>query len=392
MSQEVVKSYLEQKQSLVRDFKEKAPELNIWNYLCCDTSCKFNFGKIRTQFICESCQNLRKITLVNPKLEKFKFEGNKYTIHRSSHKSTFYHYDLPPNFKARRLLEPQFVGCCPQVRDAPIYIQTDPFTAQVMTDLLLEDVKKDQLPLSESLTAFICGDTQYYIKKHHKAVTELISPGSQFHEDDVHNLIGQILIHYRILNPYNFTLGTPDYRALKIKLEPYSYKELRSEFTLILDTTPFTCLTVNNHRVYGSNVKIAKNLARLQFNYKIETIEVLENYDLANPKLAYTYILTPENSDIYLAIRRSGVPLFNDSFDLYCLFYSLMTYKPFYSAIKDLDYKVWKRLWLPEQFEKVTEKVEKYHDREPAVMEEIVKDLWGFNLYCDLLGRLEDLK
>jgi len=164
-------------------------------------------------------------------------------------------------------------------------------------------------------------------------------------------------------------------------------KKYDFNFLVSVGCTNFTSIDINNQRVYASTIISKKQLESINYSQTIQTSEYFpENCKtLCNPELILTYVLTAENANIYLRMRQSGISLFNNSFDLYAIFFSLMSYKPFYEVIQEKQHKIWKLLWLPDQMEIIDSRLKKYHGSDPATINDIIIDLQGISLKCKIL-------
>ena len=104
------------------------------------------------------------------------------------------------------------------------------------------------------------------------------------------------------------------------------------------------------------------------------------------------YKLDKLNIDIFLAFRNSGIPLFNNSFDLYCLMFSIMTTYPIYKGIMDSELrKFWNEMWLPVERDRINALVQKYHESDCPSFEQIANNLTSFSLRTDIVTHLYNL-
>ena len=332
-------------------------------------------------------------------MEHFKITAGKYqkksfTIEKFPKTEIFWRYDREPNFRAMKFTKNKnFEICCPELtqENRYVYIEADIFTAKLITNIYVDYLKATlNIPNVNTITGFACGNSYYLITEQSSDITDIIPINKRMHIDDADSVLKQIVIQYYLLSTYNFTLGSPDLYALRFTLDPITYKVKNKEysfnFLVSVICTNFTTININNQRIYAGTILSRKKLERLNYSRTIQTREYVPEdcINLCNPELILTYTLSPENAEIYLQTRRSGIPLFNNSFDLYAILFSLMSYKPFYDVIQEKQHKIWKLLWLPDQLAIIESRVKKYHGGNPATINDIIIDLQGINLKCKI--------
>lgn len=110
------------------------------------------------------------------------------------------------------------------------------------------------------------------------------------------------------------------------------------------------------------------------------------------------YTLNPNTDVLFLHLQHLGIPLYQSSFDLYTLWFMLMTVPEFYRSVKKspILIRVWEELWLPEQYDQVEIQIKKFWPKEKDDTEscsvgkegtfsrgEIAKVLGTFKLRCN---------
>lgn len=361
-----------------------------------DIHCSFRMGKTSSKFKCLGCRKVSGVVRPTNELSKIKVGNLRYKIERFDLSGIRWNLGKFPNIKALNVLyNENFLSCCPELEADPEYIEADNFTGNLVTKLIFEGIKKAHgIPTFRINLPFICGDTGYIIRESGLGFMDLVGKDEIMDERDVLSIMKQILAQCYILGKYHPILGIPDYRCLEFKLESSTIDvgelQLKNEFTLYMEPTEFSSVTLDNKRVYTNTPVLEFELSKLNLTNTVKSKEILLDFqDLSNPIFSLVYTLTPENNNFYLDIRQNGIPLFS-SFDIYSIFYSMMSYRPFYKAVEsgNKSLEIWNSLWFPDDLIKVNNLLKKYHGENLATVDNVIKDLANINLKCNLLGEL----
>ncbi len=378
-----------------------------------DQNCNCEFGKRESRFRCQACQAFSCLLEISPTLEGFILEcgdneGLKLKIERFPVEILSISETTGPNIRAHRLLSEnsELRPCCPSLvlTSEHKYLKLDPYTAKLINGIIYSKLG-DLLgfPTSQTFSGFVCRKTGYLVREENIPFSEIRSFSPE------HILIQMILILF-LVTKAQVTYGKPCLESFSIREKKITYdvkigktsRKLEFPLTLILNLSEFSSLSLDltsktNLRVVTSTAYSDRVLDRLLFNPNIKIESSACNYkqgeNQCSPESILTYMLTEDILELYLAIRNSGTPLFGGSFDLYCLFFSLMAYFPFYNQVKrkpDLR-KYWVVLWREEELGLIEGRVTKYHNRTPPAASQVFFELLNVSLRCDAVNLLSEM-
>lgn len=305
-----------------------------------------------------------------------------------------------------------------------LHIASDRFTNDVLISWMLEDIMRmSHLQHYLKLYNFyICAGTgmtirddctYYNIKALHDA--------KGLDTDMVRGIIGQLLVVYSVLAPYQFVHGSATVKSLKFEDEVHSLayqgKKVKCPVTVKLCHFQDSGLTIArsgqeedllNGKVVGANdrLRLYPHNHVIADSITLETLngheKIIEGGMPVIPELAvhihgdvgevrrFTY----ENAANFLRFyRHSGVPIYRD-FDLICFFCSLMSYQPFHDVVMGDEKlkQMWTGLWREDDFVFISKHIQNLHDQRLALVKtlDVAKMLVDIEIRCDVLEHLWD--
>lgn len=374
----------------------------LWKVLSLDRTCKCRLGKgdLRTGFRCPQCRNVGRLTKLTPDTVETPFllecgrQAGSYLMLTEFPRvePMLKRKDLPHTIVRKLLSRCQYRNCEPKLADtAPQqYLALDEFSNGALISFLLERVlEEDKLDrhIVRLQTAFICGDSGYYLSER----PDLGSYGSIVLSPEVaRGIVLQLLAVFTALTPFDFTLGRPGPSSLMFSRDSCSYLyrglKVTSPYTLKLFDFTNAGITVATEpgltRIYA--------LSPLAEAYAQKTLHVSGLHLETLQEVTY-YVLTQETAPLFLYLRYMGVPLFPHSFDLYVFLVGLMMDRNFYYLARrdELLDRIWRALWLSDEFPLIEERVITGQQQErPIETPEIVEALKYLHLRCDLVPAL----
>jgi hypothetical protein len=399
-------------QKLSQDLWGSQTPISIDRKCRCQFNASLNLGP-RTSFACSNCRNLSRLTNLNDRLNNFvircgEMKGIELTITRQTVVQPKIEFDSTPNSRALTLLNKvnNLRTCCPDLTRSIKYLKTDDYTCRLLVNLIYDSMATElALPSLDLKATFICGDVGYLISETKYTLPELITnlqtesnklSDAPLDADSIKLILFQLIILFHRFKACQYTLGNANFNSIKLKDQPIKYKltssELDFDFGLVLEPGSGSSITNKNGlRIYSCSTYNQQELNRLAFNPEIKIVNhVQSNCHGCAMSLIPTYVLDNQTGSLYLNMRHSGLPLFNGSFDLYSLLYSLMCYRPWYLGIRSQDklYDFWQSCWLNDQVDIVNQRAKEYHDQVRPNTEQIIADLEGLNLKCGLVDVL----
>lgn len=307
------------------------------------------------------------------------------------------------------------------------YIGSDPFTNQILITWYLDsELSKVNLPhICKMYTAFICNEDGYClyenpdignIKKFQQLPNllnmndEIIINENKYRpirSDIASQIIKQLFVTFSYLSKYDFSYGEPNSNCLVFFNEPCSYNynniHVDSPITLKLydlcnsgikiTTSTSTSSTI---RLYCKSIIADEQIKRIPGKFLINIMSItLPTDDINNLETVVVYRLNNisnnlNESILYMYLKHLGIPLYQSSFDIYAFMVILMSEITFYSAvINDANlYKLWKSLWLPQEFINVMEKLKLFHTEHDSTSNfyKVLQFLSNFHLKCNILS------
>jgi len=218
-------------------------------------------------------------------------------------------------------------------------------------------------------------------------------------KDTVKGIISQLFSVLHALRKYDFSHGGPSSRSLLFKNTSYScmYDGVHVEcpITLKICDLYHAGITVGNNRLYNKSVIADEEILRKPFKPIIDTLsitpfsfdrklsETITIYRLKDPQKYF------QEAMLFMYIKHLGLPIYQASFDAYGFMISLMADRAFYTSVMNDEsaYLLWRGMWLPNEFEKIQDKILQLHDSHDPVtrVDKVLKILAGFGLRCDMI-------
>lgn len=298
-----------------------------------------------------------------------------------------------------------------------LYIASDRFTNDALITWLLEDImRRSHLQHYLKLYNFyVCDGTGIKVRddcayRNIKAVHDDIGLDT----GTVRGVLGQLLVLYSVLEPYQFTHGSATVKSLKFEAEHHSLtyqgKKVECPVTVKLCHLQDAGLTIarNGQEEDLLNGKVVGARDRLRIYPRNPLIDdcvgdyskIVHTGMPEIPAIAvhlhgeqgevrrYSY----QNGANFLRFyRHSGLALYR-GFDLVCFFCSLMSYSPFYRVVMaDEDLKhMWTSLWREKDLDFLTKEMEHLHEHRLALVKtlDVAKLLVDIEIRCDVLEHL----
>ena len=220
-----------------------------------------------------------------------------------------------------------------------------------------------------------------------------------------YNILLQLVATLHKLNKHAFTHGEPNLKYLSFwnKAVNFEYegRKIKSTFGLSIDPSYYSSISLDdNKRLYylGTIVDQSVNYENLPdiiakpflTKNRPSTICSLSNSNCTNNYLKIRSVGYKINKKTFMSyVRYLGIPLFYSSFDLYSYFISLMCVNEFYNEViapgNNKLLKIWEQLWLPDEYEKVSQQLVIFRQKNKTEFEDILNFLSNFHLRCDAL-------
>jgi hypothetical protein len=375
---------------------------------------------------CPQCKNMKRIfdsaknQVGNPfYIECGNYAGSQLVITESKINHISIIKESPPPAVTRALSNPyintSFLKCNNNNNKIVNYVGSDPFTNNLLINWYLEKkLTTMHIPnIIKMHIGFICGYKGYnlyeypdigrirhlqeypeYLKQEYKpSPTAKGEDKVPFSKDVTRGIIMQLFATLHSLRPYDFSHGGPSSRSILLKKENCSYLydgvHVEGPATIKLCDFQHAGITVGNTRFYNKSTVSEEELLRSTFKPIIE-IKNLDGSD--NNSLIYR-INDPtkdiQGSILFMYVKHLGLPIYQSSFDAYGFMISLMADHSFYSSVMkdEAAYNLWKGMWLPEEYEKIHNKMKLLHrSPDPATrVDKVMKVLAGFGLKCNMI-------
>jgi hypothetical protein len=388
---------------------------DIWSHaslLCIDVSCQCRLGEgnRRSKYSCSQCKNIGRIKDFRNSELTFSIqcgvnEGKKMIILPYKIKKLFLQTDDKTADKASSYLLQHKNVKLPSASDR--FIVGDEFTNRVLIMLMLTKIfREKKMPTILNLyTAFICGEKGYALMDEPTigSLNNLHKITKYHNKDNILDISVSKTIIYQLITTLDelsyvkFSHGNPSVEALVFGCEKVSYKYnglwVDGNVTLkIVDMW-------NSSATFSGNHYFSKNINSelyMECNVFIPQFESLKINDIQY------YRLNSDNIDVFIAMNRTGIPIYIGSFDLYCFFISLMCDKSFYSSVvkdKKLSF-IWESMWLSDDYQEINQLICEHHvivdnscNQECPInnFETTVNIILGFWLRCDIIVYLLSL-
>ena len=308
-----------------------------------------------------------------------------------------------------------------QIKTIYNYIGTDPFSNNTLINWILNDrLEKLGIPnVIQMHTAFVCNRIGFSLYeypdigrvRHLQEYSDLLehsikpSPTAKadtkvpITKDTVKGIIMQLFGTLHALRTVDFSHGNPCSRSILFKKDPVSYLyngvHIECPITMKLCDFAYSGITINSNRFYNKSVIADEEISKKQFKpvitttsitpftFNQEDISEITIYRLKDPQKYF------QEAMMFMYLKHLGLPLYQSSFDAYAFMISLMADRAFYITLMNDEsmYLLWRRMWLPEEFEKVQDKILKLHESPDPMtrVEKVLRFLADLGLRCDMI-------
>lgn len=260
-------------------------------------------------------------------------------------------------------LEKMVLECGTPDTSETTFLRCDPVTSYVLVSWLIESALKDG---SYLLTAYSCGNSIYEVSKLRHTISNIDQ--RYLNPNFCASIVCQVIACMKQLSKYHFTHGSPDPSCIRITEKPCS-KQIGSvhvygQMTIGIDPGDSSSITTWRTRVCSDG----DNGSMLFLKPQMES-----RWNTGNITL---YKISSDNREAFVARRRSGVPIYPCSLDLYCLLVGLYCDPRFRPAIVQLG---WNGIWL-EGSSRVESKISAWKSRSTSM----------YPVYSEIMSILED--
>ena len=397
---------------------------------------------ILNYYSCPQCKNMKRLidfryTQIGQPfyIECGDAAGEQLVITEASIDKLFILNESPPDVIKRLLSNPYVMNitkCSVGCNDNDIcdikdyknmdYLGLDPFSNNTLINYYLEH-KLNELGIPNIINmhiAYVCSSKGYSLYeypdigriRHLQEYPEFLEhtgrPSPTARADDkvpigkevVKGIIKQLFATLHALKKYDFSHGGPSSRSILLKNTNCSYMydgvHVECPVTIKICDLHHAGITIGNTRLYNKSVIADAELLKKPFRpiidskavtpFSFDNIEMDEKitvYRLKNPKHDLSSSLT------FMYIKHLGFPIFQSSFDAYGFMVTLMSDRSFYNSVMNNEdcYLLWRKMWLPEEFENIQDKIRELHDcSDPMTrVDKVIRVLAGFGLRCDMI-------
>lgn len=309
-----------------------------------------------------------------------------------------------------------------EIKKIKNYIGLDPFSNNMLINFFLnkELSKLGIKNVIEMYTSYVCSGKGYsvyefpnigrirHFQEHSELLEQSGKPSPTAKADDktlisaqtVRSIIMQLFSVLHVLRKFDFSHGGPSSRSLL-----FSKKEYKNMYDGVIIECPITLklcdlyhagITIGHNRLYNKSVIADEEILRKPFKPIIDAVSITPfSFDRNSNKEKITiYRLKDpqkyfQEAMLFMYIKHLGLPIYQASFDAYGFMISLMADRAFYTSVMndELSYLLWRSMWLPEEFEKIQDKILKLHDSHDPItrVDKTLLMLAGFGLRCDMI-------
>jgi hypothetical protein len=391
-------------------------------------------------YVCSQCKNMKRLVNFSKTkvgdpfyIECGSHAGDKLVITESKINKLYIIKESPPKTVSKILssdyinkLKQCSAGCnSNDLCDIPDYAEMDylgldPYTNNMLINWYLnEQLSYQAIPnIIKMHIGFVCKGKGYSLYeypdigriRHMKEHSQYLNPSGNIKKDIAKGIIKQLFATLHNLQKYNFSHGGPSSRAVLFKDEPsaYLYDNVRVECPITmklcdLHNAGVTVIGSNNEkiRLYTKSLIADAEITKKPLKPIIETLTItpytfdsnmndinieddndITIYRLKNPDKYF------QEAMVFMYIKHLGLPIYQSSFDTYGFMVSLMSDKLFYDSVMSEEsmYLLWRRMWLPEEFETVQDKIRHLHKSSDPMtrVDKVIRFLSGFGLRCDM--------
>lgn len=308
-----------------------------------------------------------------------------------------------------------------QIKEIKNYIGCDSFTNNMLINFYLNK-SLSQLGIKnviELYTAYVCSGKGYllyeypnigrvrHLQEHSELLENIGRPSPTAKADDkvpinkdvVKGIIMQLFSTLHALRKYDFSHGGPSSRSLLFKnmeyKNTYDGTIIECPITLKLCDLYHAGITIGNNRLYNKSVIADEEILRKPFKPVVDSVSItpFSFNKLESEKVTIYRLKDPQKhfqeAMLFMYIKHLGLPIYQASFDAYGFMISLMADRAFYASVMNDEscYLLWRSMWLPEEFEKVQDRILKLHDSHDPItrVDKTLRVLAGFGLRCDMI-------
>lgn len=396
-------------------------------------------------YVCPQCKNLKRlIDFDETKIgEPFYIEcgssaGDQLIVTETGINKLYILKESPSPAVARALSNPYIsslrecsAGCnSGDICDARSYSDTnyiglDSYTNNTLINWYLQS-KLNELDMPNVIKmhiAYVCSGKGYclyeypdigrlhHLQEHPEFLSHSQKPSPTAKADDkvpisrevVKGIFMQLFATLHALKQLDFSHGGPSSRSILFNKNAVSYMydgvHVECPITMKLAGFHHAGITVNSNeesnRFYNKSVIADESLMRMSFKPIINTVTITPFSFTRNnteEKITIYRLKDPQKNlqetVLFMYIKHLGLPIYQASFDAYAFVIALMADHSFYSAVMNDEsmYLLWRKMWLPEEFSQVQDKILKLHESADPVtrVEKILRVLAGFGLRCDM--------
>lgn len=372
--------------SIRESLEENAEDLlYLWgDFLIVDTGCQAKMTPRRRLQSCRHCEELGHLFDLEVDkpfvLECGRYIGKTLIVRKPVSEPARLEFDQELIDQGNRILRlSPLLGSC-GFTQVEKYLTCDNLSAEVLMRIAFNEIC---ISPTVYLTAFQCGSSRYLVESYSRS---WVDP-----ELELHKLTSiqcqDIFIHFiatlHCLNAHQTILGELDGRSILVKSEPpsviYDKVHIKGPFGVSFGYTPGSSMTVGDTRI--CSVVTPKVVADVHPNIHIWELPS------GSGKVTTIYSLDAGTRSTFLRHRRSGIPLYPGSLELYVLLIVLSCHKKFFELITQTYRDIWWRLWLGKGDADIV--ISKVLEWQTAgynpVHDEIIDLLLGRWLRCDAL-------
>lgn len=378
--------YNDERVSIRDTLQENSEELlYLWgDYLTVDTGCQAGMTPKRRLQSCQHCEELNHLFDLEVDkpfvLECGRYIGRTLIVRQPVIEPARLEFDRDLLEQGDRILKlSPLLGSCGFIQ-VDKYLTCDNLSAEVLMRVAFNEIC---ISPTVFLTAFQCRSSRYLVESYSRS---WVDP-----ELELHKLTpGQcqdIFIHFiatlHCLSAHQTILGELDGRSILVKNEPpsviYDKVHVKGPFGVSFAYTPGSSMTVGDTRICSTvTPKVVADV-----HPKIHIYELASG----SGKVTTVYSLDAGTRTTFLRHRRSGIPLYPGSLELYIILIVLCCNKKFFDVITQTYRDLWWRLWLgKDDANIVTRKILQWQAANyNPLHDEIIDVLLGRWLRCDAL-------
>lgn len=361
--------------------------IGIWgNILTVDITCQAHMTPYNSLKACHHCQELGHLFDLDIDvpfvLECGEYVGRELIVRFPTTEPISLEFDKELIEQGNRILATSpLLGKCGFI---PIehYLICDTLTNEILIRSLFNEVL---LSPNVFITAFQCGPSRYLLESYSTSWYSNHFKISQLSPTQCYDITIQLIANLFQLNDHQIILGELDSRSILVDNNPISWIiqehgiHIKGPFGVSFAYTHGSSMSIGNVRICST--MSPKVVANVHPNIKIWTVAS------EGDKLITVYSLDAGTRTNFIRHRRSGIPLYPGSLELYIILIVICCHRNFYEMLilhfKDL----WRRLWIGKfDMEMITSKLLEWQEKAyQPTHDEIIDVLQGCYLRCDAL-------